>query len=378
MIKFNKTSITALEEKYMIDALHNNNISGDGKYTKLVYEQFQKRFGITDMLLTTSGTAALEMAAILADLSIGDEVIVPSFTFSSTVNAFLLRGARPVFCDIRLDTMNIDENLIESLITNKTKAIFTVDYAGIPCEMNVINQIAQKYKLFVIEDAAQAVGSYYNEKPAGTLSEFGCYSFHETKNYTMGEGGALVINKKKYMDRAEIIREKGTNRRQMLQGLVDKYSWHDVGSSFLPSDILAAILYAQMERFDEITQRNMIIWETYHILLIPLEQKEQLRRPILPSNIIHNAHKYNVILPSEKKRYNLINYLCEKDILAYICYVPLHSSPMGRSMGYKIESCPITEECGKRVLRLPLHPNMKIDDVHYVVEQIQTFFTKVL
>lgn len=264
MIRFNKASITELEKKNVIDAMENSILSGDGKYTFKVYEQFKERFGIQNMLLTTSGTTALEMASILIELEPGDEIIVPSFTFSSTVNAFLLRGARPVFCDIRKDTMNIDENLIEDKITKNTKAIYAVGYAGIPCEMDKINEIANKHGLFVIEDAAQAVGSTYKGKYAGTLTEFGCYSFHETKNYAMGEGGAIVINQEKYIDRAEIIREKGTNRRQVLRGCVDKYTWHDIGSSFLPSDILAAILSAQMERYDEIMEKRMNVWNIYH------------------------------------------------------------------------------------------------------------------
>ena len=230
MIPFNKASISALEESYLKDALYHSKLSGDGKYTLRVYEQFRQRFGIQTMLLTTSGTTALEMASILIDLAPGDEVIVPSFTFSSTVNAFLLRGAKPVFCDIRSDTFNMDEALIEGLITEKTKAIYCVDYAGIPCEMDTINSIAARHGLFVIEDAAQAVGSTYKGRYAWTLSEFGCYSFHETKNYVMGEGGGIVLNEEKYLERAEIIREKGTNRRQVLNGWTDKYTWHDIGS----------------------------------------------------------------------------------------------------------------------------------------------------
>ena len=246
MIPFNKASITPLEENYLLDALHNSKLSGDGKYTMRVYRQLAERFGMNNVLLTTSGTTALEMSAILIDLEPDDEVIVPSFTFSSTVNAFLLRRARPVFCDIRTDTFNMDEEKIESLITPKTRAIYCVDYAGVPCDMDRINEIAAKHGLFVIEDAAQAVGSTYKGRCAGTLAEFGCFSFHETKNYVMGEGGAIVLNEEKYLERAEIIREKGTNRRQVLKGWTDKYTWHDIGSSFLPSDLLAAILSAQL------------------------------------------------------------------------------------------------------------------------------------
>lgn len=372
MIKFTKSSVTDLEEKYVVDALHNGLLSGDGKYTEKVYEQFKKRFGIERMLLTTSGTTALEMASILIELEPNDEVIVPSFTFSSTVNAFLLRGAKPVFCDIRKDTMNIDEELIEDLITEKTKAIYCVDYAGIPCDMDKINEIANRHGLFVIEDAAQAVGSKYKGKYCGTLTEFGCYSFHETKNYVMGEGGGIVINEEKYMERAEIIREKGTNRRNVLRGLVDKYTWHDIGSSFLPSDVLAAILSAQMERYDEIMEKRMNVWNIYHEYLKETENKGLLRRAIVPDYAEHNGHMYNIILPTEEIRTELIAKLREKEIVAYICYVPLHSAPMGVKLGYKADDCPVTEDYGKRVLRLPLYADMTKQDAEMVAEKVMS------
>lgn len=371
MIRFNKASITELEKKNVIDAMENSILSGDGKYTSKVYEQFKERFGIQNMLLTTSGTTALEMASILIELEPGDEIIVPSFTFSSTVNAFLLRGARPVFCDIRKDTMNIDENLIEDKITKNTKAIYAVDYAGIPCEMDKINEITNKHGLFVIEDAAQAVGSTYKGKYAGTLTEFGCYSFHETKNYAMGEGGAIVINQEKYMDRAEIIREKGTNRRQVLRGCVDKYTWHDIGSSFLPSDVLAAILSAQMERYDEIMAKRMNVWNIYHEQLIDLENAGKLVRQFVPDDVEHNAHMYNIVLPTEEIRTNLVMELKKQEIMAYICYVPLHSAPMGLKLGYHPEDCPVTEDYGKRVLRLPLYADMTSEDAQKVVDTVE-------
>lgn len=376
MIPFNKATITDLEEKYLVDALHNSKLSGDGKYTMKVYEQVKNRFNIDRMLLTTSGTTALEMASILIDLQPGDEVIVPSFTFSSTVNAFLLRGAKPVFCDIRPDTFNMDEKLIEQLITPKTKAIYCVDYAGIPCEMDEINSIADRHGLFVIDDAAQAIGSTYKGKYAGTLSEFGCYSFHETKNYVMGEGGAIVLNEEKFMDRAEIIREKGTNRRQVLKGWTDKYTWHDIGSSFLPSDLLAAILCAQLERFDEIMEKRVSIWNTYHEQLKPLEDAGNLRRAIVPEHIQHNGHMYNIVLPSDEIRTGLVDYLKKNNIMAYICYVPLHSAPMGRKLGNKPEDCPVTEDYGSRVLRLPLYYDLSQSDVERVVEKVTGFFKR--
>ena len=372
MIKFNKPSITELEINKVVDCLNGNSIlSGDGKYTTEVYEHFKKRFHIDNMLLTTSGTTALEMASILIDLEPGDEVITPSFTFSSTVNAFLLRGANPVFCDIREDTFNIDENLIEDLITSKTKAIYAVDYAGFPCEMDKINEIANRHGLFVIEDAAQSVGSTYKVRYAGTLTEFGCFSFHETKNYVMGEGGAIVVNEDKYMERAEIIREKGTNRRNVLRGLVDKYTWHDIGSSFLPSDLLAAILSAQMERYDEILEKRMNVWNTYYKGLECLEKEGLLRRPVLPEGIEHNAHMFCIVLPDEDTRTKLINSLKEKGISSYICYVPLHSSPYGQKLGYTPEMLPVTEDLGKRILRLPLYVDMTIEGAEFVVETIK-------
>lgn len=373
MIPFNKASITDLEVKYVTDALLNGKSSGDGRYTMKVYEEFKNRFGIERMLLTTSGTTALEMASILADIKPGDDVIVPSFTFSSTANSFMLRGANPVFCDIRRDTMNIDETLVESLITPKTKAIYTVDYAGIPCDMDPINEIAKKHGLIVIEDAAQAVGSKYKGRYAGTLSEFGCYSFHETKNYVMGEGGGIVINDPSYMDRAEIIREKGTNRRQVLNGLVDKYTWHDIGSSFLPSDVLAAIMYGQMQRYDEIMEKRMFVWNSYAEELKDLEKEGKLVLPVLPDYVEHNAHMFNIILPTAKIRSDLVYKLKEKDVYAYICYVPLHSSPVGIKLGYKPETCPVTEDYGERVLRLPLYADMTKDDVAKVIELIHEF-----
>ncbi len=376
MIPFNKASIGEKELAYVTDALKNSKASGDGVYTQRVYEKFKEILGIENMLLTTSGTTALEMASILINLEPGDEVIVPSFTFSSTANAFMLRRAKPVFCDIRPDTMNIDENKIEELITPKTKAIYTVDYAGIPCEMDKIMEIAKKHNIKVIEDAAQAVGSKYKGRVAGTLGDLGCYSFHETKNYSMGEGGGLVITDESYMDRAEIIREKGTNRRQVLKGMVDKYTWHDIGSSFLPSDILAAMLYAQLERYDEIMAKRMNVWNIYQKELMELDQKELLRCPILPDNIEHNGHMYNIILPKSDIRTELVAKLKEKDIYAYICYVPLHSAPMGQKIGYKPSQCPITEEYGERVLRLPLYADMTTEDTLFVVENVKKILMK--
>lgn len=371
MIPFNKASIGEKEIACVTDALRHCKCSGDGPYTMKVYEKFKELMGIEHMLLTTSGTTALELASLLIDLEPEDEVIVPSFTFSSTANAFMLRRAKPIFCDIRRDTMNIDENRIEELITDKTKAIYTVDYAGIPCEMDKIDAIAKAHNLKIIEDAAQAVGSKYKGRYAGELGDLGCYSFHETKNYSMGEGGGLVLTDASYLERAEILREKGTNRRQVLMGMVDKYTWHDIGSSFLPSDILAAMLYAQLERFDEIMEKRINVWNTYQAELMELDKKEFLRCPILPEDIEHNGHMYNIILPTAEIRSNLVAKLKEQGIYAYICYVPLHSAPLGQKLGYKPEQCPVTEEYGERVLRLPLYADMTTDDALRVTAEIK-------
>ncbi len=372
MIPFNKASVTDKEIEYVVDAMKHSKLSGDGKYTMKVGEYFKERFGIEHMLLTTSGTTALELASLLIDLEPGDEVIVPSFTFSSTANAFMLRRARPVFCDIRPDTMNIDEKLIEGLITERTKAIYTVDYAGVACEYDAIETIAKKHGLHLIEDAAQVVGSTYKGKVCGTFGDLGCYSFHETKNYVMGEGGATILNDASLLDRAEILREKGTNRRQVLKGMVDKYTWHDIGGSFLPSDLLAALLYAQMERFDEIMEKRMVVWNTYQEQLADLEAGGYLRRAIVPEECQHNAHAYNILLPSDEIRTELVAKLKEQGIYAYICYVPLHSAPYGLELGYRPEACPVTEDYGKRDLRLPLYTDMTADDAECVVDAIRS------
>lgn len=376
MIPFNKASITEKEIEYVVDAMKHSKLSGDGKYTMKVYEKLHELLGLENVLLTTSGTTALEMASLLIDLEPGDEVIVPSFTFSSTVNAFMLRRAKPIFCDIRRDNMNIDETKIEALITDKTKAIYTVDYAGVPCDYDVINDIAKRHNLIVIEDAAQAVGSYYKGRVCGTLGTFGCYSFHETKNYVMGEGGAIVLNDPSYLDRAEIIREKGTNRRQVLKGNVDKYTWHDIGSSFLPSDLLAALLYAQLERFDEIMEKRLTVWNTYAEELKCLENEGLLKLSVVPEYAQHNGHMFNIILPTDEIRTRLVAELQKKGMNAYICYVPLHSAPMGLKLGYKPEECPVTEEYGAKVLRLPLYADMTREDALAVTEAVKEILRK--
>lgn len=373
MIAFNKSSITKEEEQYVLDSLQTNHLHGDGKYTKLVKEWFEKRID-SNLLLTTSCTAALEMAAILCDIKPGDEVIVPSYTFVSSINAFVLRGAIPVFVDINPKTMNIDVEKIEEKITNKTKAIIIVDYAGVTPDMDYVNEIAKKYNLFVVEDAAQAVGSFYKDRSAGTLTDFGCYSFHDTKNYTMGEGGAFITKlEDKYSD-AEIVREKGTNRTQFTRGIVDKYNWCALGSSYLPSDILAALLYGQLNRFDEIMKKRMKIWKYYHKTLEELENKKMIARPFIPEYCKHNAHMYYIILNDSETKSALEKYFKENEIQANSHYCPLHTSPMGLKYGYKEGDLPLTEEYSLRLLRLPLYADLTMEEAKKVCSTLKKFF----
>lgn len=366
MIPFNKISITDIEKKFVLDSINGNKICGDGLYTKKCYEFFKEKFNIKNILLTTSCSHALDIAAILLDLKQGDEVIVPSYTFVSTANSFLLRGAKPVFVDVEKDTMNIDANLIEEKITDKTKAIFPVHYAGVACDMDKIMKIAKKYNLKVVEDAAQAIGSFYKGKPLGTIGDIGCFSFHETKNYAMGEGGAIIVKDDSEFLKAEIIREKGTDRSQFIKGNIDKYTWHSVGSSYLPSDILAALLFGQLTRFDEIMNKRMNAWNIYNIKLEKLENEGKLKRQFIPDEKIHNAHMYYIILPDEDTRNNVIKCLKEKEIYSAFHYIPLHTSPMGKKLNYKKGDLPITEEYSKRLLRLPLWADIKDNEVEYI------------
>lgn len=370
MIPFNKASITQIESKYVMQAL-SSRLCGDSAFTNKAYKLLYEKTGVKNMLLTTSCTHALELSALLSELKPGDEVIFPSFTFVSTVNAFLLRGVRPVFCDIDSKTMNIDVNRIEDLLNPNIKAIVIVHYAGICCDMDVINNIAKRKNLIIIEDAAQAVGSKYKGQPAGTLSNYGCYSFHETKNYVMGEGGAIVINnnKEKFIQ-AEIMREKGTDRSRFLRGEVDKYSWQSIGSSYLPSDVLAAILCGQLERFEEIMEKRMKIWKYYYDGVEILEKKGKIQRQFIPDYSFHNAHMFFFIANSNRERDHIINKLKEKDIQSTFHYVPLHSSPMGLKLGYKKEDLPITEEYANRLIRLPLWPEMTIFDIEFILESL--------
>ena len=369
MINFNVPSITELEHQFVAKSLAGK-LCGDGQYTKEASRLFEKATGIKDMILTTSCTHALEIAALLCDFKEGDEVILPSYTFSSTANAFLLHGAKLVFCDLRTDTLNIDENLITNLITDKTKAIAPVHYAGVSCEMDVINNIADKHGLFVIEDAAQAVGSTYHGRQCGDLSDFGCYSFHETKNYSMGEGGGLIIRDPDNRVKAEIIREKGTDRSRFWRGEVDKYTWRAAGSSYLPSDVLAAMLCAQLMRFDEIMQSRLNVWNTYHNAFESLEEKGW-RRPIVPDGCTHNAHMYYLIAPSPGERTRVLKELVnEKGVYAVSHYEPLHASPMGISLGYSPDDLPLTLDYAARIFRLPMWAGLSEDNLQHIIKSV--------
>jgi dTDP-4-amino-4,6-dideoxygalactose transaminase len=354
MIPFNKPYMTGRELWYVAKAHANGHLSGDGQYTKNCHDWLEARTGTNKALLTHSCTAALEMAAILAGITSGDEVIMPSYTFVSTANAFVLRGATPVFVDIRKDTLNIDEQLIEAAITDRTRAVVPVHYAGVGCDMETIMALARRHGLLVIEDAAQGIMASYQGRPLGSMGHFGTLSFHETKNIISGEGGALLVNDQAYAERAEIIREKGTNRSRFFRGEVDKYTWVDVGSSFLPSELVAAFLMAQMDEADTITTRRMQIWDCYHDQFSKLETSGALRRPIVPPECKHNAHMYYILLPDEPSRVRLIAGLKARNIHSVFHYIPLHSSPMGQRVGRTVGNMAITEDISERLLRLPL------------------------
>jgi dTDP-4-amino-4,6-dideoxygalactose transaminase len=353
-IPFNKPYMTGRELWYIAQAHTNGHLAGDGMFTKKCHTWLEASTGAHKALLTHSCTASLEMAAILADIRPGDEVIMPSYTFVSTANAFVLRGAVPVFVDIRPDTLNIDETLIEAAITPRTKAIVPVHYAGVACEMDTIMSIAQRHNLLVIEDAAQAVMSSYKGKPLGAIGHLGAYSFHETKNIISGEGGALLVNVDRLAEQAEIIREKGTNRSKFFRGQVDKYTWVDIGSSYLPGEVIAAFLWAQMEEAQSITQKRLDIWHRYHEAFAKFENAGKLRRPIIPGGCQHNAHMYYILLESLEKRTEVIAQLKAQGILAVFHYVPLHSSPAGREHGRANGEMTHTDDLSDRLLRLPL------------------------
>jgi len=355
MIPFNKPFLTGKELEYIQQAHTNGQLAGDGPFTKKCHAWLEQTIGCSKALLTHSCTGALEMAALLANLQPGDEVIMPSFTFVSTANAFVLRGAIPVFVDIRPDTLNIDETKIEAALTPQTRAIVPVHYAGVGCEMNPILEIAQKHGLWVFEDAAQGICSKYKDEPLGSFGNLAALSFHETKNIISGEGGALLINQEKFVERAEIIREKGTNRSRFFRGQVDKYTWVDLGSSFLPGEIVAAFLYAQMEQALEITGRRLKLWENYHQGFQDLEQKGLICRPIIPIHCAHNAHMYYLLVKSEDQRNTLLERLNkEEGINAVFHYLPLHLSPAGKKRGRTSGSLSNTENISGRLLRLPM------------------------
>lgn len=376
-IPFNKPFIVGKELYYIAQSVLGGHIAGDGLFTKKCQALMEERFGATRILLTHSCTAALEMAATLCEVGPGDEVILPSFTFVSTANAFYLRGAKLVFVDIRPDTLNIDEKKIEGAITGDTKVIVPVHYAGVACEMDTIMKIAREHNIYVVEDAAQGVNSKYMDAFLGTIGDIGTYSFHETKNVICGEGGAIVINNEKFIERAEIIREKGTNRSKFFRGEVDKYTWVDLGSSYLPSDLLAAFLYAQLENMEAINKRREELFNYYYRTLIPLANDGNFSLPYVSGECQTNSHLFYIILEDEDTRTALTDHLKSKGILAVFHYLPLHLSPVGRSMGYTSDRLPVTESMSCRLLRLPFYYDLKQDEQSEVVNSIKDFFSKI-
>jgi len=374
MIKFNIPPYVGKELDYIKIAIENRKICGDGEFTKKCNSWFEEKFKIPKALLTTSCTHALEMAATLCDIQPGDEIIMPSFTFVSTADAFVMRGAKIIFVDIRPDTMNIDENLIEAAITEKTKAIVPVHYAGVSCQMDKIMNIAKKYNLYVIEDAAQGVMSTYKGKALGTMGDFGCYSFHETKNYSMGEGGAILIKDKNNIEKAEVIREKGTNRSKFFRGQIDKYTWVDWGSSYLPSDMNAAYLWAQLEMAEDINDNRLENWDIYYEKLKPLEDKGLIELPFIPENCKHNAHMFYIKVKDIDERSKLIEYLKLNGILSVFHYIPLHTSPAGKKFGRMNGEDKYTTKESERLLRLPLYYGIGILNVENIIKNIEKFY----
>ena len=365
-IPFNKPYMTGKELWYIAQAHAKGHLAGDGSFTKLCNQWIEQRTGSTKALLTHSCTAGLEMAAMLADVQPGDEVIMPSYTFVSTANAFVLRGAVPVFIDIRADTLNLDERLIEAAITPRTRAIVPVHYAGIGCEMDAILSLAAKHQLLVIEDAAQGVMSSYKGRPLGSIGDMAAISFHETKNLISGEGGALLVNNERFVERAEIIREKGTNRGQFFRGQVDKYTWVDIGSSYLPGEIIAAFLWAQMEEVEPITRRRLAMWNTYHQWFAEPERAGKLRRPVIPGHCTHNAHMYYVLLPDLERRTAVMDKLRKAEVHSVFHYVPLHSAPAGKKYGRAVGDLTVTDDISDRLLRLPMWVGMEETQVEVI------------
>lgn len=372
-IKFNLVRTIGNELKYMEEAVRNGHIAGDGPFTVKCQDFLRKELNVPKVLLTTSGTHALEMAAMLLDVQPGDEIIVPSFTFVSTANAFVLRGAKPVFIEIRPDTLNMDESKLESLITEKTKAIIPVHYAGVGCEMDRISDIADRYSIPVIEDNAHGLFGKYKGEHLGSFGPMATLSFHETKNFSSGEGGALIINDKRLIKRAEVIREKGTNRAQFFRGEVDKYTWRDVGSSYLPSDILAAFLLGQLEKKGFVQKKRKQIWDFYYSHLSDWAEKNRVKMPYIPSNCEQSYHLFYILLPSLESRTKLISYLKDKGVLSVFHYQPLHTSPMGRKFGYERGDFPVTEDISERLLRLPFYNTLGEEDLEEVSRVISDF-----
>lgn len=376
MISFNVPPFVGKEFDYMREAVNNQKICGDGPFTKKCDSWMENRFGAKSVMLTTSGSTALDMAAFLCGLETGDEVILPSFTFSSTANSFVLAGAKLVFVDVRPDTMNIDETKIEDAITDKTKVICVVHYAGVACEMDAIMNIAQKHNLMVVEDAAQGVMSTYKGKALGTIGDFGCYSFHETKNYSAGEGGAILINNADYIEKAEILREKGTNRAQFFRGQVAKYNWVDFGDSYLQSDLNAAYLWAQLEKADEINDNRLKTWNTYYEALKPLEEKGIIELPTIPEGCVHNAHMFYLKTKDLDTRQAFIQFMRENGITCVFHYVPLHSAPAGLKFGRFVGEDEHTTFDSDRLVRLPMYYNINQGDLNKVINKTIEFFEK--
>lgn len=374
MIQFNVPPYVGTEKKYIEEAIDSQKICGDGAFTKKCNKWFEEQTGSEKVLLTTSCTHATEMAAILAEIKPGDEVIMPSYTFVSTADAFVLRGATAVFVDIRPDTMNIDESLIEAAVTKRTKAIVPVHYAGVSCDMDKIMEIAKKYNLMVIEDAAQGVKSFYKGKALGTIGDYGCFSFHETKNYSMGEGGAILIRDKENVEKAEIVREKGTNRSRFLRGQIDKYTWVEAGSSYLPSELNAAYLWAQLEEADVIYEDRMRNWNLYYELLEPLKDEGFIELPYIPEDCVHNAHMFYIKVKDIEERTDLIEFLKENGVGAAFHYIPLHSAPAGVKYGRFHGEDKYTTKESERLLRLPMYYGLKEDEVRHIVECVNRFF----
>ncbi len=374
MINFNVPPFTGKETEYIMEAIKAQKICGDGQFTKKCNAWLEEKTGTKKALLTTSCTHATELAALLADVKAGDEVIMPSYTFVSTADAFVLRGAVPVFVDIRPDTMNIDEKKIEAAITDRTVGIVPVHYAGVACEMDTIMDIAKRHNLWVIEDAAQGIMSTYKGKALGTFGEFGCFSFHETKNYSMGEGGAILIRDEKYIEDAEIIREKGTDRSKFNRGQIDKYTWRNYGSSYLPSDMNAAYLWAQLEMAEEINNARLAVWEQYKKELTPLAEAGKIELPTVPEHCVHNAHMFYVKAAEIEERTALEKFLKENGIWAVFHYVPLHSAPAGIKFGRFHGEDEYTTKESERLLRLPLYYGLKEEEVSYICEKVREFY----